>query len=45
MDREGADIGEGTANMPSTHRTYDKDFRQEAVNLLRWLVDQSRLCG
>ena len=20
--------------MPSTHRTYDKDFRQEAVNLL-----------
>lgn len=34
MDREGADIGERTANMPSTHRIYDKDFRQEAVNLL-----------
>ena len=34
VDREGVDIGERTANMPSTHRTYDKDFRQEAVNLL-----------
>jgi transposase len=34
MDREGADIRKRTANMPSTHRTYDKDFRQEAVNLL-----------
>jgi transposase-like protein len=34
MDREGTDIRKRTANMPSTHRTYDKDFRQEAVNLL-----------
>jgi transposase len=34
MDREGADVRKRSANMPSTHRTYDKDFRQEAVNLL-----------
>jgi transposase len=34
MDKEGADIRERTAHMPSTHRNYDKDFRQEAVNLL-----------
>lgn len=28
------DIRERTAHMPSTHRIYNKEFRQEAVNLL-----------
>lgn len=34
MDRERAAPSERTANMPRTHRIYEKDFRQEAVNLL-----------
>jgi transposase len=34
MDRGGTDIRERTAKMPSTRRHYDKDFRQEAVNLV-----------
>ena len=34
MDKQGAIPSERTANMPKTHPRYEKDFRQEAVNLL-----------
>jgi transposase len=34
VDREGAVNSERTANMPRSHRPYDNEFRQEAVNLL-----------
>ena len=34
MDRQGAELTEGTACMPKTHPTYDAAFRQGAVDLL-----------